>query len=61
MNASLRFGFWYALHAMPAGFKLETGIGAKTFDAHNDLLVTTVFTQAFADDFQFPAVLFGIA
>ena len=60
MNASLRFGFRYPLHTMTAGFELEAGIGTLAFNADNDFLVTAVFPEALADDFQFPALLLGI-
>ena len=61
MNPPLGFGRRYALHAMAAGFEFEFGIGALADDLGDDLLVAAHFALAFRQDFDFPALPFGVA
>ena len=61
VDASLRFGDRHALHPMPAGFKLQARVGTLADDAGDDFLVAADFTQGFGNDFDLPALAFGIA
>jgi hypothetical protein len=58
MDASLRFGRRYSLHAMGSRFEFERGVCAATDDPADDLLVAAVFARAFAQNLDFPALGF---
>ena len=50
MDASLRLGGRYALHAMRAGFEFQLRKRAAADDAADDFLVAAVFARALAQD-----------
>ena len=61
MNASLRFGCRYALDAMPARFKFQSRVRALANDARNHFFVAADFAEGLRNDFDLPALTFGIA
>ena len=61
VDAALRLGLRHALHAVRAGFELESRIGAAALDARDDFLVAAVFAGAGGQDFQLPALALGVA
>ena len=58
--APLRFGRRHALHAVPAGFKFEFGIGALAFNPGDDFAEATEIRIALGNDFNPPALALGI-
>src|SRR6185437_4554753 len=61
VDAPLRLGDRYALHAVGARFEFQLRIGTSTFDAGHDLLVTAMFAGVFAEDLDMPAAAFRVA
>ena len=61
MDAAGGLGVGHALDAMHAGFELELGEGAATFDLGDDFLVAAHRALAGGDDLDLPALLGGEA
>ena len=61
VDASLRFGFRHALHAVRAGLELEPRERALAFDARDDFLVAAVLAVARREDLDAPAAALGVA
>ena len=61
VNAPLRFGGGHALHAMAAGFKFQARVSALADDACDHLLVAADFALRLRNDFNLPAISFGVA
>lgn len=61
MDTALRFGGRNALHAVTAGFKLETTVYAVAADLGDNLFVATVFAFVGAHDLHAPATRLGVA
>ena len=60
VDASLRFGGGHALHAMHAGFELETRERARTRDAADDFAVAAVLASILRQDFHGESMRFGV-
>ena len=61
MEAPLGLGARHPLHAVAAGLEFQPRVGAETGNAGDDFLVAAKVVLAGADDFDLPAVAFGIA
>ena len=61
VDATLAFGGGHALHAVATAFKFEPAVGADAGDAGDDFFVATQIAFVGGNDFDLPAVAFGIA
>src|SRR5262245_31367160 len=61
MDAALRLGLGHPLHPVYTRFEFETGIGARSGDGGDDLLVAAVIAFARRDYLDPPALDAGIA
>jgi len=61
MNAPLRLGLGYALHAVPSRLELELGVGTLPDDARDDFLEAAHVARAFRNQLELPFVAFGVA
>src|SRR5690606_19867338 len=60
VDATLRFGFRHALHAVGARFELQPGVGAFAVDPGDDLAEPAVLARAGRFDLHPPALALGV-